>query len=75
MDNLNVLTNERLSKLINETQETLDELKQEVARREYVQQEHEVLDLDSHMKSAELSLTTIRNFIDYVLKDSKRKSS
>ena len=66
MSNLQVLTNERLNRLIEETQETLNQLKQEVDRREQVQQEHEILDLDNHMKSAELSLATIRNFINYL---------
>ena len=66
MSNLQVLTNERLGKLISETQETLEQLKSEVERREQVVQEHEVMDLDNHFKSAELSLATIRNFIDYL---------
>jgi len=70
---IKVLTNERLNKLIEETQETLNELKEEVGRRQQVQQEHEIMHLDSHMKSAELSLTTIRNFISYLLEDSKKK--
>ena len=71
MSDIQVLTNERLSKLINETQETLDQLKEEVTRREHVQQEHEVMHLDNHIKSAELSLTTIRNFINYLMLDKK----
>jgi len=66
MSNLQVLTNERLNHLIEETHETLNQLKQEVNRREQVQQEHEIFDLDNHMKSAELSLATIRNFINYL---------
>ena len=66
MSNLQVLTNERLNKLINETQETLYELKGEVERRENVEQEHEIMDLDNHFKSAELSLATIRNFLNYL---------
>ena len=70
---IKVLTNARLNKLIEETQETLNELKEEVGRREKVQQEHEIMHLDNHMKSAELSLTTIRNFINYLLEDSKKK--
>ena len=70
---IKVLTNERLNKLIEETQETLNELKEEVGRRQQVQQEHEIMHLDNHMKSAELSLTTIRNFISYLLEDSKKK--
>ena len=73
MSNLQVLTTERLNKLIHETQYTLDELKQEVERRALVKQEHAVMDLDNHMKSAELSLATIKNFISYLLDESKKK--
>jgi len=69
MENLNVLTNDRLSKLIDETQESLEQLKAEVERRKQLQQEHEILDLENHMKSAELSLTSIRNFIKYLVED------
>jgi len=69
MNNLNVLTSDRLSKLIDETQATLNELKAEVERRQKVQQEHEILNLENHMKSAELSLTSIRNFIKYLVQD------
>ena len=73
MSNLQVLTTKRLNKLIDETQATLYELKNEVKRRELEKQEHEVMDLDNHMKSAELSLNTIKNFIVYLLEDSKKK--
>jgi len=69
MNNLNVLTSDRLSKLIDETQATLNELKAEVERRQKVQQEHEILNLENHMKSAELSLASIRNFIKYLIQD------
>lgn len=75
MDNLQVLTNERLNKLIDATQATLYELKGEVKRRELEQQEHVVMDLDNHMKSAELSLNTIKNFVSYLLEESKKKKS
>lgn len=75
MDNLQVLTNERLNKLIDATQATLYELKDEVKRRELEQQEHVVMDLDNHMKSAELSLNTIKNFVSYLLEESKKKKS
>ena len=73
MSDLQVLTNDRLHNLINETQEALNELKQEVVRREQVQQEHEVMDLDRHMQSAELSLTGIRNFLSFLLEQSKTR--
>ena len=68
-----VMTNERLNKLIEETQETLNELKEEVSRRQQVEQEHEIMSLENHMKSAELSLTSIRNFISYLVEGSKQK--
>lgn len=73
MSNLQILSTERLNKLIIETQNTLDELKHEVERREARSQEHEIAHLDSHMKSAELSLTTIKNFIAYLIDESKKK--
>lgn len=72
MSDLQVLTTERLNKLIEETQQTLNELKNEVERREQQKKEHAIMDLDNHMKSAELSLTTIRNFIKYLLDESKK---
>jgi hypothetical protein len=73
MDNLKVLTTERLNNLIEETQNTLNELKQEMGRREVAQKEHQIMDLDNHMKSAELSLASIRNFIHYLLEESKKR--
>ncbi|MDA7747253.1 hypothetical protein N8878_07990, partial [Psychromonas sp.] len=63
MTNLKVLTSERLNQLISQTQIALNELKEEVERREQAKQEHQIENLESHMKSAELSLTSIRNFI------------
>lgn len=73
MNTIQTLTNDRLQKLIDETQHTLNELKQEVTRRKELEQEHQIMDLENHMKSAELSLTTIKNFIDFLVKDSKSK--
>ncbi|MFT2110782.1 hypothetical protein [Marinomonas sp. 2405UD68-3] len=73
MSNLQVLTTERLTKLIDETQQTLLELKEEMIRREQVKQEHEIMDLDHHMQNAEVSLATIRNFIKFLMEDSKKR--
>lgn len=73
MNTIQTLTNDRLQKLIDETQNTLNELKQEVTRRKALEQEHQIMDLENHMKSAELSLTTIKNFIDFLVKDGKSK--
>ncbi|MEO9656409.1 hypothetical protein [Marinomonas sp.] len=73
MSDLKVLTNERLHKLIDETHQTLTELKKEVTRREQLKQEHEIYDLDHHMKSAELNIVGIKNFIAYLLDEAKKK--
>lgn len=72
MSDLKVLTNERLHKLIDETHQTLAELKEEVTRREHLRQEHEISDLDHHMKSAELNIVGIKNFIAYLLEEARK---
>ncbi len=72
MSKLDKLSNKRLAKLIAETQQSLNELKQEVERREKQQQEYELAELDHHMENAELSLATIRDFINYLLEKSKK---
>lgn len=72
MSNLQVLSTERLNKLIDETQLTLKELKEEVIRREHLQQEHAIKDLDHHMTSAEFNLNSIKNFISYLLEESRK---
>jgi len=72
MENLNVLTNERLRVLVSDTEETLSELKTELGRREQLQQEHAVANLENHMKSAELSLKTIRDFLSFLSQDNKK---
>jgi len=73
MDDLRRLTTERLNKLIDETQQALVELKEEVERRENLKQEHEISDLDRHMTSAEFNLANIKNFIVYLLEESKQR--
>ena len=74
MENIHVLTNDRLHALISETEDTLIELKTELERREQVQQEHAVAHLENHMKSAELSLKTIRDFLSFLAQDIKNKN-
>lgn len=72
MNNLNILTTDRLRRLIRETEETLIELKTELERREQLNQDHEIEHLERHMKNAELSLTTIRNFLDFLMDDMRK---
>ena len=67
MSELKVLTTQKLRELIDSTETTLDELNAELERREELRQHQEIGRLDEHMKNAELSLTTIRDYIAYVL--------
>jgi len=69
MNNFNILTTDRLRKLIGETEGTLIELKIELERREQLNQDQEIENLERHMKSAELSLTTIQNFLNFLMDD------
>jgi len=72
MTNIKVMTNERLNKLIADTQETLTELKEEVERREAAQQNREIDNLDKHLETAELSLQKIKSFIAMLLAERKK---
>ena len=72
--NFKEITNQRLHKLLEETQQTLTELKTEMERREQVQQHHEIDEIDQHMEVAENSLTSIKEFFRYLLETgSERK--
>jgi hypothetical protein len=73
MNNLQTLTTERLRALVNETELTLSELKTELDRRGELAQEHEVANLEQHMKSAELSLKGIRDFLKFLTSDTDKK--
>lgn len=73
MSEYKTLTKANLLHLVAETEETLAEIKAEITRREEAEQEAELEQLDVHMKNAELSLQTIRNFFAY-LRDEYRKS-
>ena len=70
---LRVLTTDNLRELVAQTRTTLSELEEELERRDELRQHHEIANLDTHMRSAELSLTTIRNFIAYLAEDLKSR--
>ena len=72
---LKTITNDSLKALINQTELTLSELKQELERREEQDQHNQIANLEGHMKSAELSLKSIRDFIAYLLDDVKSRKS
>lgn len=70
--NLKTLPLDDLRHLVADTEDTLRDIKAEIARRETAAQEREIENLDVHMRNAELSLQTIRNFFAY-LRDELRK--
>lgn len=74
MNSLQTLTSERLKDLIDETEATLVELKEELERRQQLKQSHEIANLEHHMKSTELSLRTIRDFLAFLSTEVKAKS-
>jgi uncharacterized coiled-coil protein SlyX len=71
MTNVNVLSTERLRTLIADTEATLKQLTIELERREFLEQENSIEHLEEHMKGAELSLDTIRQFLAYLINDLK----
>ncbi|MFT2090181.1 hypothetical protein [Paraglaciecola sp. 2405UD69-4] len=73
MANVNVLSTERLKALIADTEETLKQLTIELERRELLQQENAIENLEEHMKGAELSLATIHQFLAYLMSDLKQR--
>jgi len=72
MSDLDNLSNKRLRKLIHKSEETLNELKAELDRREKESQNHEIDELEQHMESAEVSLKTIRDFLASLSKDLRK---
>ena len=73
MNNLQTLTTERLRLLLSETEATLVELKAELERREELAQADEVAHLEEHMENAEVSLKSIRNFLQFLSSDMSGK--
>nr|WP_325252846.1 hypothetical protein [Amylibacter sp.] len=73
MKNIKLISTENLSKLVAETEATLEELKDEVERRVESQQHDDVSHLEHHFKSAELSLQSIKDFMTYLLEDIRSK--
>ena len=73
MANINALSTERLYALIVDTENTLKQLTIELERRELLKQENAIASLEEHMKDAELSLTTIHQFLTYLINDLKER--
>tara|TARA_R110002072_G_scaffold1013_7_gene8403 strand:- start:538 stop:762 length:225 start_codon:yes stop_codon:yes gene_type:complete len=58
--------------LIEDTESTLEQLKAEMQRREEAEQEIQIEDLENHMKSAEFSLRSIREFLAFLVEEYRR---
>ncbi|MGI3168957.1 hypothetical protein ACRARG_07380 [Pseudooceanicola sp. C21-150M6] len=74
MSDFKVMPKDKLKALIGETEVTLAQLKDEMERRDEADQEREIANLDEHMKNAELSLQTIRDFFRVLVEDFKARS-
>lgn len=73
MSDYQMMNKDKLKELVAETQATLVEINAEIERRERASQEQEIENLDVHLKNAELSLQTIRNFFVYLLEEIRKK--
>jgi C4-type Zn-finger protein len=73
MTDINVLSTERLRALITDTEGTLKQLSAELEMRVFLEQENEIEKLEEHMKMAELSLDSIRQFLSLIINDLKGK--
>lgn len=69
MPDLSFVPHDKLKRLVAETEETLTDLKRELDRRDEAAQAREIEHLDEHLKDAELSLQTIRDFFRYLVEE------
>ncbi|ASJ70929.1 hypothetical protein [Granulosicoccus antarcticus] len=75
MNELKTLTNENLRILVGQTEKTLTELRAELEKRDAMAQEREILNLDQHMKDAELNLRSIQDFLRYLIDEAQSSRS
>ena len=73
MNEFATISKDRLKKMVTETEVALADLKEEIERREAIDQEAALDDRDLHFKNAELSLQTIRNFFAYLREEYKNR--
>ena len=69
MSDIKIMPKDKLG----DTEETLAELKAEMERRDEADQTREIDNLEEHMKNAELSLQTIRDFFRHLVEDMKSR--
>lgn len=74
MDSINHTSTRRLRRLADETERTLQDLREELRRREERAQHCEIDKIDEHMANAELNLSAIREFFVLVLNEWRKGS-
>ncbi|MCC9642824.1 hypothetical protein LOC71_11105 [Rhodopirellula sp. JC740] len=62
-----------IANLISDTETTLAQLKAEMQRREAMAQEVQIEGLENHMKSAEFSLKSIREFLAFLIEEYRKE--
>ena len=75
MTELSTLTSAKLHELVDDTEATLKELRTELKRRDEAAQERELEHLDKHMRSAELSLESIKAFMKHLAAEIRHNDS
>ena len=70
---LSQLSKSKLKKLIADTQSALEELNEELERRELDNQHEEVENLEEHFKDVEHYLANILSFFKLAIQDIKKK--
>ncbi len=66
------LPQKKLKKLIKETQEVLDQLKQELKQRKREKQHTEINHMEDHFQDAEHNLSNLKLFIQKVFSELRR---
>ncbi|WDQ17242.1 hypothetical protein [Rhodopirellula sp. P2] len=59
--------------LIEDTETTLNQLKAEMQRREEAEQEVQIEGLEKHLKNAEFSLQSIREFLAFLVEEHRQE--
>lgn len=72
MNDFSLVSTAQLRRLIDETEQSLQDLREELESRQQSAQHQQVEQLDVHLKHAELSLASIRDFILQVLSDLRK---
>ncbi|MEO1687185.1 MAG: hypothetical protein AAFU61_04695 [Pseudomonadota bacterium] len=67
-----IISRDKLQSLIDETESSLAELKEEMERREDADQHREIDRLEEHLASAENGLRSVRDFFRMLVEDFRK---